>query len=47
VSDTVAGSLVGYAIGSWLWQSQRENRSSFFSINPGPKEISMSWRGSY
>jgi hypothetical protein len=47
VSDTVAGSLVGYAIGSWLWQSQRENRSSFFSINPGPKEVSMSWRGSY
>jgi hypothetical protein len=47
VSDTVAGSLVGYAIGSWLWQSQRENRGSFFSINPGPKEVSMSWRGSY
>ena len=47
VSDTVAGSLVGYAIGSWLWQSQRENRSSFFSINPGSKEVSMSWRGSY
>ena len=47
VSDTVAGSLVGYAIGSWLWQSQRENRSAFFSINPGPKEVSMSWRGSY
>jgi hypothetical protein len=47
VSDTVAGSLVGYAIGSWLWQSQRDNRGSFLSINPGPKEVSMSWRGSY
>ncbi|MDB5950473.1 MAG: hypothetical protein JWR65_2328, partial [Massilia sp.] len=47
VSDTVAGSLVGYTIGRWLWQSQRENRGSFFSINPGPKEVSMSWRGSY
>jgi hypothetical protein len=47
VSDTVAGSLVGYAIGSWLWHSQRENRGSFFSINPGPKEVSMSWSGSY
>jgi hypothetical protein len=47
VSDTVAGSLVGYAIGSWLWQSQRENRGSFFSLNPGPKEVSVSWHGSY
>ena len=47
VSDTVAGSLVGYTIGRLLWQSQRENRGSFFSINPGPKEVSMSWRGSY
>ncbi|MDL2357890.1 MAG: YjbH domain-containing protein [Pseudomonadota bacterium] len=47
VSDTVAGSLVGYGIGSWLWQSQRENRHSFLSINPGPKEVSVSWRGAY
>lgn len=47
VSDTMAGGLVGYAIGSWLWQSQRNNRSSFLSINPGPKEVSMLWRGSY
>lgn len=47
VSDTVAGSLVGYAIGTWLWQSQRDNRTSFLSINPGPKEVSVSWRGSY
>lgn len=47
VSDTVAGGLVGYAIGSWLWQAQRENRSSFLSINPGPKEIGVSWRGTY
>lgn len=47
VSDTVAGGLVGYVIGSWLWRAQRENRGSFLSINPGPKEVSMSWRGSY
>lgn len=47
VSDTVAGSLVGYVIGSWLWQSQRQNNSSSVSINPGPKEISVAWRGSY
>jgi hypothetical protein len=47
VSDTVAGSIVGYVMGSWLWRSQRDNRGSFLSINPGPKEVSMSWRGSY
>lgn len=47
VSDVVAGSLVGYATGSWLWQSQRANRDSFLSINPGPKEVAVSWRGAY
>jgi hypothetical protein len=47
VSDTVAGSLVGYVIGSWLWQSQRQNNSSSVSVNPGPKAISVAWRGSY
>ena len=47
VSDTVAGGVLGYAIGSWLWQAQRENRGSFLSINPGPKEIGVSWRGTY
>jgi hypothetical protein len=47
VSDTVAGGLVGYAIGSWLWHAQRGNYSSSVSINPGPKEISVAWRGSY
>lgn len=47
VSDTVAGGLVGYVIGSWLWRAQRENRGSFLSINPAPKSISMSWSGSY
>lgn len=47
VSDTVGGGLVGYVLGTWLWQSQRENRGSFLSINPGPKEVSVSWRGSY
>jgi membrane-associated phospholipid phosphatase len=47
VSDTVAGGLVGYAIGSWLWHAQRNNSNSSVSINPGPKEISVAWRGSY
>lgn len=47
VSDTVGGGLVGYVIGSWLWRAQRDNQGSFLSINPGPKEVSVSWRGSY
>lgn len=47
VSDVVAGSVVGYAMGSWLWQSQRNQRRSGFSIMPSPKQISMSWQTTY
>lgn len=47
VSDTMAGGVVGYVIGNWLWRAQRDNQGSFLSINPGPKEVSVSWRGSY
>ncbi|TQK07483.1 YjbH domain-containing protein [Herbaspirillum sp. SJZ107] len=47
VSDVVAGGLVGYAMGSWLWQSQRTNRPSSFAITPSPKQISVAWTGTY
>lgn len=47
VSDVVAGSAVGYAMGSWLWQSQRDQRRSSFSIVPSPKQINVAWRTSY
>jgi membrane-associated phospholipid phosphatase len=47
VSDTVAGGIVGYAMGSWLWQAQRNDGKSRFSINPGPKEVSIAWQTSY
>ncbi len=47
VSDTVAGGVVGYAVGSWLWQSQRENRGSILSVMPGPKSINVAWSGAY
>ena len=47
VSDTVAGGIVGYAMGSWLWHSQRDQSKSGLSINPGPKEISVTWRSKY
>jgi len=47
VSDVVAGGLIGTAVGSWLWRAQRDNTYSGFAINPGPKEISIAWKGSY
>lgn len=47
VSDTVAGGVLGYAVGSWLWQSQRENRGSILSVVPTTKSINVAWSGSY
>jgi membrane-associated phospholipid phosphatase len=47
VSDVVAGGVLGYAVGSWLWQAQRDDSKSRLSINPGPKEISLSWQTTY
>lgn len=47
VSDTVAGSVIGYAIGSWLWEAQREQSGSGLSIVPGPRSVSVSWQKTY
>jgi membrane-associated phospholipid phosphatase len=47
VSDVVAGGVLGYAVGSWLWQTQRDNGRSAFAVSPGPKSITMSWSGTY
>ena len=47
VSDTVAGGIVGYAIGTILWQAQRDNPTSRLSIMPGNKEVSVAWRTTY
>lgn len=47
VSDTVVGGILGYAVGSWLWQSQRDQSGSRLSISPGPKELSVSWQKQY
>jgi hypothetical protein len=47
VSDVVGGGVIGYAVGSWLWKAQRSDSKSQFAITPGPKEVSMAWRGSY
>jgi membrane-associated phospholipid phosphatase len=47
VSDVVAGGVIGYAMGSWLWQTQRTDTRSSFAVAPGPKSVSVSWSGSY
>lgn len=47
VSDTVAGGILGYAMGTWLWNSQRDQSKSGLSINPGPKEVSVTWQTKY
>lgn len=47
VSDVVAGGVIGYAMGSWLWQAQRNNSGSSFAVAPGPKSVSVAWSGSY
>lgn len=46
-SDVVAGGVFGFAVGSWLWQAQRDNTRSSFAINPAPKSISLAWSGQY
>lgn len=47
VSDTVAAGVVGYAIGTILWQAQRDNPTSRLSIMPGKKEVSVAWQTNY
>jgi hypothetical protein len=47
VSDTVAGSLIGYAVGSWLWHAQRDQSNGGLSIVPGPQSVSVTWQKSY
>lgn len=47
VSDVVAGGVLGYAIGSWLWQAQRDDSRSQFAVSPGAKSLSVSWSTAY
>ena len=47
VSDTVAGGLIGYTMGTLLWKGQRDSGRSKLSIMPGPKEISVAWQTTY
>jgi membrane-associated phospholipid phosphatase len=49
VSDVVAGSVLGYAVGNWLWHSQRKQagKSSQLVIVPGLKSVSFSYQKAY
>ena len=47
VSDVVAGGVVGYAVGSWLWQAQRNNARSSFAITPTARSMGVAWFGKY
>ena len=46
-SDTVAGGLLGYATGSWLWNAQRKEGRSTVSFNTLPGEVSIAWQKQY
>lgn len=48
VSDVVGGGVLGYAVGSWLWNAQgKDAQASQLAINPGPKSISVAWSSTY
>lgn len=47
VSDVVAGSVLGMAVGGWLWQAQRTNSRTNFALMPGEKSVGMAWFGTY
>lgn len=47
VSDVIAGSVLGMAVGGWLWQAQRTNTRSNFALTPGEKSVGVAWFGSY
>ncbi len=46
-SDVVAGGLMGYATGSWLWDAQRDPAKGVVSFNTAPGEIGVSWQKTY
>ena len=47
MSDGVAGSVLGMAVGGWLWQAQRNDTRSNFAVTPGAKSVGVAWFGNY
>ncbi len=43
LSDTVAGSLLGYGIGSVFWESARNPRSGEARVSVGPSGVRVGW----
>jgi membrane-associated phospholipid phosphatase len=41
LSDVAAGSLLGYASGSWLWHAQRDESRYRTSLMLGPKQAGI------
>jgi membrane-associated phospholipid phosphatase len=44
LSDTVAGSLIGYGIGSMLWHWHRQSGRAMPSVGVGPNSVNLSWQ---
>lgn len=47
LSDTVAGGLIGYAAGKWLWKAQRNEGRYQTGFNLGPDQIGVTVKKSY
>ncbi len=47
LSDTVAGGLIGYAAGHWLWKAQRNEGRYQTGLNLGPDQIGVTVKKSY
>ena len=47
LSGTVAGGLLGYATGTWLWKAQRHDGLSLTGLNLGPDQIGVTVQKSY
>lgn len=46
-SDAVAGGILGYASGNWLWKAQHDRSKSIVSFNTAPGEICVNWQKVY
>jgi membrane-associated phospholipid phosphatase len=42
-SDNVASGLIGYTLGTWLWDAQRDPTKGRLAIQTGPRAASVTW----
>jgi membrane-associated phospholipid phosphatase len=43
LSDTVAGSVLGYALGHFAWEARRESRRNAPRLALGPQSVALQW----